>query len=194
MKIDRRLNLVQPIETDTGMIYLHSTPLSREVWENYFLVLSKTYAAILSEGLTVIGGPPVARMLLKRIAQNSGIWEGEAGVERGLLAEIRRLTNVVMPTASGWQTVPYEQVLGQGSIDEDDLAVAEGAIVFFICVSAVQRGRQNREKLMILLNGVRAAWGAQNTSLDATGFAASLPTSTPDENSGAKKPASSVPH
>ena len=44
MKIDRRLNLVQPIETGSGTVYLHSVPLSREVWETYFLVLSKTYA------------------------------------------------------------------------------------------------------------------------------------------------------
>ena len=89
MIVNRRLNLVQPIDTATGTVYLHSVPISREVWESYFLVLAKTYAEIMKQGLTVIAGPPVARLLLKVVAQQIGAWEGENGVERGLLPELR---------------------------------------------------------------------------------------------------------
>lgn len=194
MRIDRRLYLVQEIPTEAGNIFVHSAPLSRDVWENYFLVLSKTYAAILSEGLTVISGPSMAKLLLKRIATMMGIWGGAEGVEQGLLGEIRRLTNVVIPSGNGWQTMPYEQVLAQQIVDEDDIDVAEGAIVFFTCVSAVQRGPKSREKLMILLGGLKAAWGASSSSLDVTAFVASLSTSTPVVSSGVSRPASSVPH
>ena len=194
MQIDRKLNLVVPVDLGTVSGYVHAMPISREVWETYFLILAKTYAAILSEGLTVISGPPIARMLLKRVAQMSGVWEGQEGVERGLLPEIRRLCNIVMPTGQGWETLPFEAALQRNLIDADALAEAEGAIIFFICASAVLRGPQARAKLMILLNGLQSLWGASTTSSDVTAFAASLPTSTPAENTGAKATASSIPH
>lgn len=194
MEISRRLNLVQPIETASGTLWLHSMPISREVWETYFLVLSKTYAAILSEGLTVISGPPIAKMLLKRVAQLSGVWDGPQGVEHGLLPEIRRLSNVVMPGAAGWETLPFEAALQRKLIDEDALAEAEGALIFFICVSAVLRGPAAAKKRAILLTGLTGLWGSQTTLLDVTAFTASLPTSTPAVPTGAKMPASSVPH
>jgi hypothetical protein len=169
-------------------------PLSREVWETYFLVLSKTYAAFLSEGLTVIAGPIAGRLLLRRIAENMGVWGGSAGVEHGLLAEIRRLTNVVMPGTAGWETVPLEVAISRGTIDGDALAEIEGAIVFFICVSAVLRGPASREKLTLMLDGMKSLWGAQTTSSDVTEYAASLPTSTRAAVSAATpRPASSVP-
>lgn len=194
MRIDRRLFLVQEIPTETGKVFVHSAPLSRDVWENYFLVLSKTFAAIMSEGLTVVSGPAIAKMLLKRVAVLSGVWEGDEGVERGLLAEIRRLTNVVIPTGNGWETLPYEQVLARQLIDEDDIEAAEGALVFFICVSAVLRGRVNNERKMMLLNGLGHMWDAQSSSLDVTALAASLQTSMPAESSGEMHQQSLVPH
>ncbi len=194
MKIDRRLYLVQNIETDAGVFYLHSAPISREVWESYFLVLSKTYAAILSEGLNILSGPPIARMLLQRIAEMSGVWDGPAGVKEGLISEIRRLTNVVMPMGGGWQTLPYEEVVSRGLIDDDALADAEGAIVFFICVSAVLRAPASRKKLDIMMDGLRRTWDVSSSSLDVMAFAASLPTSTPAGNIGVNPAVSSVPH
>lgn len=195
MKIARDLNLVQSIETDLGTIHVHSAPLSREVWENYFLVLAKTYAAIFSEGLTIVAGPGMANLLLKRIAMASGVWAGASGVEQGLLPEIRRLTNVVVPSGSGWQTMPYEELLRGDLLDKEDVSSVEAAIVFFTCASAVLRGRQNRSKLEILTGGLRNAWGASSTSSDVMAFAASLPTLTPAETTGASRPAaSSVPH
>ena len=193
MEISRRLCLVQPIETSAGTLWLHSMPISREVWETYFLVLAKTYAEFLKQGLTVIAGPPVARLLLRRVAELSGAWDGQMGVERGLLPEIRRLSNVILPGKAGWETMPFEQVIQQNIIDGDALAEAEGAVIFFTCVSAVLRGPAAREKLEIMLNGLASLWNAQITPLDVTGFLASLPISTPAENTGAKVTVSSIP-
>ena len=193
MRIDRRLNLVQPVETETGTIYLHSVPISRDVWETYFLTLSKTYAAILSEGLNVLAGPPIAKMMLKRIAVIGQSWEGPEGVEQGLLGEIRRLTNVALPTGAGWETLPYDEILRRGLMDEDAVADAEGLLVFFTCVSAVLRGPASKGKRDILLGGL-SLWSASTTSLDCMAYVASLPTSTPDGTSAPKPKTSSIPH
>ena len=81
MRIDRRLNLVIPIDGAAGRFYLHSMPVSRVVFEQYFLVLAKTFSAIYGEGLSALSGPRVAAMMLKRIAQRDGSWEGQDGVE-----------------------------------------------------------------------------------------------------------------
>lgn len=194
MEINRKLNLVQTIETDNGSVYLHSTPISREVWENYFLILSKTYSQLFAQGLHQISGPVVAGLMLKRLAQLDGVWDGSAGVEKGLLPEIRRLTNVVVATGAGWQTLPIDTALARGVIDQETMREAEGAIVFFICASAVLSGPQARKKLTIMRDMTEALWGAQHTSLDVTEWADSLPTSTPDDNTGAKTPALLVPH
>jgi hypothetical protein len=194
VRIGRPLNLVQEFETDSGTIYLHSMPLSVEVWRNYFLVLSKTYSQLFAQGIHTIAGPAIARLMLEQIAKIDGVWEGPAGVQQGLLAEIRRLSNVLAPTGAGWDMIPYETALQRGVIDPEAAEEMEGALVFFICASAVLRGPKAREKLEILLGMLERLWGAQSTSLDITAFRASLPTLTPAEIIGAKMPVSSVPH
>lgn len=194
MRIGRPLNLVQEFETDSGTIYLHSMPLSVEVWRNYFLVLTKTYSQLFAQGIHTIAGPAIARLMLEQIAKIDGVWEGPSGVQQGLLAEIRRLSNVLAPTGAGWDMIPYETALQRGVIDPEAAEEMEGALVFFICASAVLRGPKAREKLEILLGMLERLWGAQSTSLDITAFRASLPTLTPAEIIGAKMPVSSVPH
>ena len=194
LKISRPLNLVQEFETDTGTIYLHSMPISVEVWRNYFLVLTKTYSQLFAQGIHTIAGPAIARLMLEQIARADGVWEGQAGVAQGLLPEIRRLSNVLAPTGAGWDMIPYEIAIQRGVIDSEAAEEMEGALVFFICASAVLRGPKAREKLEILLGMLERLWGAQSTSLDITAFRASLPTLTPAVSSGAKMPVSSVPH
>jgi len=189
MKIDKRLNLVVQVETGEGVIYVHSTPVSREVFEQYFLVISKTFAAIISEGLSFISGPRVAALMLKKIATEAGVWEGRDGVSNGLMAEIRRLSNVVIPSETGWRTVPLQDAIDKKLLDEADVAEVEGLITFFICASAMSRKNEIRSVLERM-----ALWGSSITSLNSTEFAASLPTSTPEETSALPENTSSVPH
>src|SRR5215831_13634119 len=110
VRISRSLNLVVPVDTEAGTIYVHSTPISRDVFERYYLVLSKTFAQIYQEGLAAIAGPRVGFLLLRDVAQNTrgtngapNAWEGTDGVANGLINEIRRLTNVIMPGPAGWE-------------------------------------------------------------------------------------------
>lgn len=177
MKIDKSLNLVCPVDTEKGTVYVHSVPIGREVFERYFLVISKTFAALFTEGLNTVAGPRVAAMLLKTIAMGMGVWDGESGVAGGLMEEIRRLTNVAVPTVSGWMSIPLYDALKKGYIDQRDIDEAEGAIVFFTCISLMNK----RKDAEFFVTGMCDLWNTQTTLLSTTEFAASLTTSTGTE-------------
>lgn len=51
MKIARNMNLVAEVETENGQCWVHSTPISKEVYRQHFFILSKVFASIFSEGL-----------------------------------------------------------------------------------------------------------------------------------------------
>jgi hypothetical protein len=105
------------------------------------------------------------------------------------MMEIRRLSNVVALGPKGWAGVPLQVALDEGTIGEDERAEVENAIVFFTVASLVHR----RADLPAILDGASKLWGAQTTLLNATEFAASLPTSTKDASSGERAKASSIP-
>lgn len=189
MKINNKLNLIVEVETSEGTIFVHSTPLSREVFERYFLIIGKTFASLISEGLSFVSGPRVAAMMLRKIAQDAGVWEGRDGISNGLMAEIRRLSSVVIPSTSGWVTMPFQDAIDRKTMDEDDIAEVEGLITFFICASAMSR----KTEIGPVLDRMRL-WGALTTSLNSTEYAASLPTSTTEDTSETPMITSSVPH
>lgn len=187
MKIDRKLNIVVPVDTEDGKtVYVHSAPIGREVFETYFLPLSKTFAAIYAEGLGSIAGPRIASLMLKRVAGDMGVGEE---VERGLLAEIRRLTNLVMQGEQGWETVPFQLAVDRKMLDADDMAEIENALVYFTVASSMHK----RKDLGPILDGALKLWSGSTSSLDCTEFAASLTTSTKVAGTGKKPAASSVP-
>ena len=173
-RIDKKLNLIVTVDTDDGPVYVHSTPISRQVFEQFYLVISKAFAGIYGEGLNIIAGPRIAMLMLRDIARQMGQLEGPGGVEIGLIKEAYRLTNVVMPRAEGgWKTVPFQEVVDRELLSRDDIAEVEGVLAFFICASSMHR----REQLPAILDGIASLWEARTTSLNSTEYAASLPTS-----------------
>ena len=189
MRIDRKLNLVIPVEReDEGPAYVHAVPLRPEVFQRYALVIAKTFSAIYQQGLNFIAGPRVAAILLRQIAEELGVWEGPEGVENGLMAEIRRTSNIIAPTAEGWQPVPLQDALRQELLSEEELSEVEGLITFFTVASSMHRGAEKR----ITLEGMCRIWEAQLLSSSCTEFAASLPTLTPVASTGAKVKVSST--
>lgn len=182
MKISRKLNLVIEVEQDDGAtLHVHSTPLARETFERYFKVIAKTFAKINGGGMGIVAGPRVCFLLLKETAIELGSWDGPEGVEAGLIAEMRRLSNVIVKTADrGWIALPLQHALDSGMISDDDAAEVEGRVAFFICASAMHL----RNELLPILTAMAGLWQAQVTSLDSTAFAASLPTSTETASSG----------
>lgn len=184
-KIDKRLNIVIPIERG----HVHSMPISRAIFDKYFLTISKTFSAIYAEGLGYVAGPRVAALLLKKVAQDCGEWDGEEGVANGLMNEIVRLSNVVIVDEGVWKTIPLYNAIEKEILNEDERSEVINALVFFTCASSMHRPMD----LGAILAGMRSLWGGQTTSLACTAFAASLPILTPEDSTGLKATASSIP-
>jgi hypothetical protein len=170
-KINRKLNLVIPIDgTTRGTVYVHSTPISLEVFEQHFEVIARAHAAIYRQGQAILSGPRIAAMQIKRAADELGLREQ---IDGGLFPEIERLTNVVaLEEGRGWIPVPYHEA--KSWLDADDRSEVDNAIAFFIIASAVML----RHMLPSVLGLMSSLWGAQTTSLNCTEYAASLATST----------------
>ena len=171
MKLNPALNLVIPIEQEGGTIYVHATPPSAEVFDRYFLPISKTFAEIYNSGLGITAGPRVAAKLLKKVSIEMGAWDGPLGVEAGLVNEFHRLSNVI---GADSQIVPLQDIIDKKLIDADDLSEVENALSFF-CVACTMHLKRERRPV---LEGAAALWGAQITSLSCTEFKDSLRTST----------------
>ncbi|HHQ6589149.1 TPA: hypothetical protein ACSTLS_000685 [Serratia fonticola] len=187
MEISRKMNLVTPVETVSGNIYIHSTPITKAVYREHFLTLSKAFAAIFGQGLGVLAGPRIAYLMLERVAKNDGIWEGATGVKNTLLQEIIRNSTAIVPVeGKGWEEIPLDVAISREIVDEDDVL---GEIVFFTCVCAINKPKQVTE----LMAEVNLLWNSACTSQTAMEWAASLPTSTAKESSGATESTLSVP-
>lgn len=177
MKINKALNLIQEAEIDGVTVWIHSTPISHEIFEKYFRVLSKTMSTIYSEGHHITA-PKIAALMLKEIAQEMGRWSGKDGVESGLMNEIRRLTNLVIPGKQGWETLPFFVAVQSEQISAEDAAEIEGMLVFFTLASAIH-GQKNLEMAWPLIE----RWGGQSTYLSSTEYAHSLRILTEGANS-----------
>ena len=188
MKINRVLNLVIGFDD----MFVHSTPISREIFEQYFFVISKTHAAIFSQGLGIVAGPGIAYLMLKKVAQEldkgdeDEVWKD---VQKGLINEIVRLSNVMAKGERGWQTLPLQTMLDQGKIDEDAKAEILGQLVFFTCASKVLRASLGTS----MIEAAVGLWGSETTALSSTEYQNSLPTLTPGDNTGETPITSSVP-
>lgn len=178
MKISRSMHLIIPVDTEMGTAYIHSVPISKEVYREHFFILSKTFSAIFSEGLGVVAGPRVAYLMLEHICEKDKIWEGTTGVRNTLVNEIIRLSNLVYPVeGKGWDTKPLEVALDREIVELDEVI---GELVFFTCVSSINKPAQ-AQGLMKEVNGM---WNSQTTSLSLTDWMRSLPTSKPVASSG----------
>ena len=185
MMIDRSLSLVIPLERDAGdLLYVHSTPISSQVYDSYWRVLARTFSDINMQGLGAMG-PRIAAKMLRDVAEEMGVWSDDPrakriGVERGLIAEIRRLTNALVPGEKGWELIPIDDAVKSGHVDEEDLEEVDGILVFFTAGSHLFRKATRTE----LLTGALAPWGARIESLSCTEFLKSLTTSTAGESTG----------
>lgn len=187
MRIDSALNLVVPIETsERGTVYVHSTPIRRETFKKYFLVLSRTFDALIMEGLSRATGPRVAALMLRRQAELMGMPESDVAA---LFAEIHRLSNAQIAGPEGWNSIPLASAAARGDLTEDEIEEAEGFLVFFICVFHILRKREHSA----LLAPMQSMWDTQITSLNCTDFRASLPTLTETETFAPTIAASSIP-
>jgi len=182
VSINRKLNLVLTVETEKGTVHIHATPISREIFEDNFLVISRAFTAVYTNSLGPVTGPRVAALLLKQEAKTMNVWER---TQQSLMAEIYRLTTVISPTEGGWEEIPFDIARKRGILSADDAAEVENSLVYFICASAIHL----KAEMTVAMEGLSTLWGAQTTSLNVTEYMRSLPISTPEETTGEKQTA-----
>lgn len=186
MKISRKMNLIVPVETELGTCYIHSTPISKEVYREHFFILGKTYATIFSENFGTLTGPRVSYLMLERLSKMENAWEGERGVRNTLVNEIIRLSSLVYPVqGKGWENQPLDVALEREIVDVYDVM---DELVFFTCVSSINKPNQAKG-VMSTANGL---WGSQTTLLPLMEWITSLPTLKPADSSGETESMSSV--
>lgn len=174
MIINKSLSLVGEIDLNGVKAHIHSTPISTAVFEQYFEPMSMAFAKLHQRGLQGLG-PKVAYLMLKKEAERIGEWDS---IRDGLLAEVRRLTNILLPGPGGWDPMPYQSLINQKRINDDDQGEIDGVLVFFTLSFAIMGRKQ-----VIAISPALSAWGLQLDSLSFTEYAALLPTLTEGDNS-----------
>lgn len=171
MQIDKKLNLVITLDRDDTKLYVHSTPISREVFNIYFKVIAKSFTEMYQLG--VMAAPRVAALTIRQVAADFGMAEGPAGIQ-GLFNEIERLTTVLVPGNNGWETITLSMAKGRKLITEDEYEEVINSVSFFTVVSMMHQ----RSQIASILSLMHNLWGSQSTLLNVLEFSGSLPTST----------------
>lgn len=184
MQINESLNLVFPIRSDDKgpIIYAYHSPISRDVFEANYRILSATKSALSSKGAHFLmdAGPRIAALTLRDEGRKDAADRGEFdpqgkpldGGAEALSVELKRLTTVLLPSASGWENVPVDAALSRGSIDPEEWKEAESALVFFTCHYALA-SRANRT---VVAQATASLLGGSSTSSSITEWIASSTT------------------
>lgn len=192
MKINRKLNLVIPIETENyGKVFVHSTSVSRDIFEQYYAELGKVFSQCfdaINESHLVLSAPQLAYPALKAIAKKSDNWDGVGGIKQGLIGEITRLTNVVVTGESGWETIPFDSAIKRDILNDDEEAEILSSIVFFTAISKV--APKDLKNSFLEMAAALRNW--ELLSLDFTEYKHSLPILTTRENIGETVTGSSI--
>ena len=186
MKIDRNLNLVMQVQTtNNGLVYIHSASIGRSVFEQFYLELGKVFSQCfdnVNQAHLALSAPQLAYPALKSIAQKAGNWDGAGGVKFGLVNEIVRLTNVLVATENGWETLPFDVAVKREILDEDEEAETLSSLAFFTAISKV--APKDLKNSFLEMAGSLRNW--ELISSDVTEYLAGLPTLTKKGNTGKK--------
>lgn len=184
MHIDKSLNLVLEVDRDDGVkLHVHSTPISSETYEDFWEPISLVFSRIMQDGHNVVTGPRIADKMLKKISKEKGVWDTPGGVEKTLLPEIRRRTNVLVPGPKGWELYPFDDARKRDMISVEDAKEVESRLIFFTVFS---HEMTKSEKKSGLFEAAIKMSGGEITFLGCTEFSSSLPTSTEAASSGTR--------
>jgi hypothetical protein len=194
MQITDSMNLALPV--GDGLTAYH-TPISRAIYEMHYGVINAAKAALSRKGIhyQMGSGPRIANLVLKdegeKDAADRESFDAKGSVvddrTPALLAEIKRLTTILVPGVSGYEQVPVDAAISSGKIDSEDWGELEAAIVFFTCHAMTAR-KANR---LSIAAATASVLNGSITSSSPMEYAAGLQTSTKAEPT--QKPASSLP-
>jgi hypothetical protein len=180
IKINRKLNVVLPaFMTDKGLVHVYSSPISLPAFREHYRMLGRTFTEVQRLGYGPITGPSLAGYVFRDEAKS---FDDEAHSEM-LLNEIKRLSFVVYPNETGWANMPFVEAVKRNILSEDQGDEAENFLVYFTCASWIKLPSE-----AIAMDSLRTLWKAQITSSTVMEFMNSLPTSTPEGNTGETVP------
>jgi hypothetical protein len=180
VKLNRKLNVVlPPFTTDKGLVYIYSSPITLPVFREHYRMLGRTFTEIQRLGYGPITGPSLAGYVFKDEAKAHN---DEAHSEM-LLHEVKRLSYVVYPGATGWANMPFVEAVKRSILTEEQGDEAENFLVYFTCASWIKLPSE-----AIAMESLHILWQAQITSWTVMEFMNSLPTSTQEENTGETAP------
>jgi hypothetical protein len=189
--LDKRLNLVLEVERDDkSVVYVHSTPIPRQMWKTHYTFLSMAINSMYQDGF-----PPAtcARVCYQRMAELADENKERFGdLGRTLFAEIWRLTNVLVPTDQGYEAIPFYHMLkGDKDLDMDNVEEVQNFICYFTAASWVHGlNRKEREAFQVLMT---KGFGVQITALPLTEFRNSMLTLKSEESIGESETPLSIP-
>lgn len=200
MRIDKRLRLVLEVERDDGsLVHVHHEPVANDLLERHYLFLSQALIRLYEAGMA----PQAAVRLTHRSMQELLAPPPHVdptkpppesrfkGVEQSLLAEMWRLTNLLVPSERGWVEVPFYDAMQESSdhLSHKDVEEVKNYIAYFTAASWFHNRRESKG-----LHALLAEAGGLTTSSTFTEYKNSLPTLKPAANSGVKAQASSTTH
>lgn len=170
-KLTSKLNLLVPIEREGAPpLMAYVAPLGREAYDHYVSLLAAAF-----EKTITAGGPWLAIKTMASVIRQ--IEKNRPDLGMGFLAELDRLTTVVVPGETGMQAVPVKTALQLGHIDEDDVDGLESVAAFFTVTYALFRKGSEWLTFKDMLSNVSKAYF---TPSDITEAIASWPTLTKD--------------
>ena len=180
------------VQTESnGTVHIHSTSISRSVFEQFYLELGKVFSQCfdsINQAHLALSAPQLAYPALKSIAQKAGNWDGAGGVKFGLVNEIIRLTNVIVSTEKGWESIPFDIAVKNEILNEDEEAEAISSLVFFTAISKV--APKDLKNSFLEMAGALRNW--ELISLECTEYMSGLPILTKKEDTGKKVKESSI--
>jgi hypothetical protein len=180
------------VQTESnGIVHIHSTSISRSVFEQFYLELGKVFSQCfdsINQAHLALSAPQLAYPALKSIAQKAGNWDGAGGVKFGLVNEIIRLTNVIVSTENGWETMPFDVAVKQDVLNEDEEAEAISSLIFFTAISKV--APKDLKNSFLEMAGALRNW--ELTFSECTEYMSGLPILTKKESTGKKVKESSI--
>lgn len=175
--LNRKLNIVlSPITTAKGKVHVHSVPVGLTTFRDNCRYLGRVWTAIQTGGYGPVTGPTLAAYLVMDEARRE---DNEAAVEKSLMNEIRRLTNVIYAGDRGWESMPFLECVKRGVLTDEEAAETENLLVYFTCASWMKLPPP-----LDAMAQLRTLWGALTISSTATDYKNSLPMPTQDESTG----------
>lgn len=180
-RINKKLNLVITVDDASGAkIHVHSTPISREVFETFYEELGLVFTKSFGESGSVhmaISAPQLAYPALKKVGEEKNNWDV---IKSGLVNEILRLTNIIYLSDGGWTTVPLEVAVKEEIIDEDSEREVLSSLIFFTAITFV--APKQLVKGFLDMAAALRSWAV--TSSSSTEYKNGLLTSTETEITG----------